>query len=260
LELAEAKIKRLENGAHQQERKEVRAAYQAALAKLDWEKRAWERANKTRAWEKANNKQTTVMTQSEFDKHRAQAMIALAELNAAKARLELVESPARADEIRIAQAEVQVARSELGLVEQELVRTTLAAPTTGIVLEVNCQVGEFASPKSVESTIVIVNNDRLRVRAYVEEMDAPRVQVGMSVTITVDGIPGREFRGKVTSLSPRMADKILFSNRPDEIYDTATREVWIDLDGATDGLVIGLRADVTIEVDSASLQSDLMLP
>jgi hypothetical protein len=83
------------------------------------------------------------------------------------------------------------------------------------------------------------------VQAFVEEYDAPRVRTGMAVDVAADGIPDRVFRGTVSALSPRMDRKQHWTDRPDEQFDTKTREVWIDLENA-DGLVLGLRVDVTI--------------
>ena len=83
-------------------------------------------------------------------------------------------------------------------------------------------------------------------RAFVEELDAPRVELGMPARITADGLAG-ELRGRVIRLSPRMSRKRLWSDDPAERYDTKTREVWIELDEAEEGLVVGLRVDATLE-------------
>jgi hypothetical protein len=94
----------------------------------------------------------------------------------------------------------------------------------------------------------MADTSRFRVRAFVEELDAPNVRVGQQAVITVDGLPGREFHGPVTRLNPRMGPKTLWSDHPTERQDTRTREVWIDLDEPTSGLVLGLRVDVFIDV------------
>ena len=50
----------------------------------------------------------------------------------------------------------------------------------------------------------------------------------------------------MSELSPRMDRKQHWTDRPDEQFDTKTREIWIDLERADD-LVLGLRVDVTIQ-------------
>jgi len=48
-----------------------------------------------------------------------------------------------------------------------------------------------------------------------------------------------------------MTHKSLKSDRPDELYDTKVREVWIDLAEANQtGLVVGLRVDVKVATES----------
>jgi len=86
----------------------------------------------------------------------------------------------------------------------------------------------------------------LRVRAFVEELDAPRVTLGAPVTITADGLSEEAFRGRVVSLSPRMAAKTLTTGRPDELHDSKTREVMVEVEGGV-GLIMGLRVDVVFK-------------
>jgi len=48
-----------------------------------------------------------------------------------------------------------------------------------------------------------------------------------------------------------MSRKELWSDHPAERFDTKTREIWIDLD-RSDGLIVGLRVDVAIDVSQMS--------
>ena len=84
------------------------------------------------------------------------------------------------------------------------------------------------------------------MRAYVEELDAPRVRVGMPARITADGLPNK-FNGTVVSISPQMTSKSLYSDHPGELYDTKTGEVLIEL-STTESVVVGLRTDVELDV------------
>lgn len=96
----------------------------------------------------------------------------------------------------------------------------------------------------------MADTSRLRVRAFVEEFDAPRVKTGMSATIVADAIPGKEYRGRIVELNPRMTRKQFWNDDPSERFDTTTREVWIELE-ETDALVMGLRVDVVIDLEPA---------
>ena len=119
------------------------------------------------------------------------------------------------------------------------------------MLKINGKVGELAGPTSIEPAIILADTSRYYVRAFVEERDAPRVEVGMPAKITVDALRNRKLSGRVVRLSPRMDRKSVWSDRATERYDTKTREVWIELQPGPP-LVLGLRVDVTIDLKSHS--------
>ncbi len=96
--------------------------------------------------------------------------------------------------------------------------------------------------------MILADTSRYRVRAFVEEMDAGDVRIGMAAKIRADGPAARECHGRIARLSPRMEDKSLWNDRPAERLDTKTREIWIDLDDPPS--VIGLRVDVVIDPSS----------
>jgi hypothetical protein len=123
------------------------------------------------------------------------------------------------------------------------------------VLKVDGKVGELAGPSTPAPAVIVSDASRFFVRAYVEELDAPRVAVGMAAQAVIDGQQDQDLRGRIVRLSPRMERKSLWSNRPNERYDTKTREVWIELPSAK-SLVIGLRADVIIDTSDVKHTTD----
>jgi hypothetical protein len=146
--------------------------------------------------------------------------------------------------LAIAQARIDSAKARLELAKVQLERTSVRAPGDGQVLAINIEPGEYVDPASLEAPLIMADTRQLRVRAFVEEFDAPRVTLEMTAHITCDGLPG-EFAGRVSRVSPRMGAKEVWSDRPNERLDTKTREIWIDLEGAQN-LVVGLRVDVMI--------------
>lgn len=237
LQMAEAKRERLINGARSEERREAEALWKAKAAELERASLQWNRVRQLR--------EQNAVTEQEADNQRMEVSSLEAAVDAARARYELLQAAARPDEVRMAEAAVEAARSKLDVAQLQLSRARLTAPVAGQILSINTRVGELAGPETLDAAIVVADTSRARVRAFVEEYDAPRVQLGMPVDVTADGMPDRSFRGTVSQLSPRMEPKQLFTDRPDEQFDTKTREVWIDLDQA-DGLVLGLRVDVTM--------------
>ena len=97
--------------------------------------------------------------------------------------------------------------------------------------------GELTGPQATEPLVVVSDTSNVRVRAYVEELDAPRVCVGMSARITADGMPNASFTGTVISISPQMAGKSFHSDHPNELYDTKMREVLVELSDVQNSIV-----------------------
>jgi ABC exporter DevB family membrane fusion protein len=237
VDLAEAQLDRLLNGARPEERAEARALYSASQAELERARLTWDRTQQLR--------NARAVSQQDADDQRTRVLALTWEVEAAKSRLALLEAPARADEVAMAQARIDAAKAQVQLAHVQLERTSLRAPSAGQILRVNVEDGELTGPDSPEPAIVMVDTTKFQVRTFVEELDAPRVQVGMPATITADGLTDQKLTGVVTRVSPRMSPKSLLSDDPTERYDTKTREVWIELEDATD-LVVGLRVDVSI--------------
>jgi len=166
-----------------------------------------------------------------------------------------MEAPAREDEVLMAKARIEAAKANLELAKMRLERTELRAPCRGQILKVDVEIGELTGPESRKAAMIMADTTQYHVRAFIEEMDAPRVKVGMIADIVADGLPGEKLKGRVTRLSPRMGTKHLWSDRPTERYDTKTREMWIQLEEKK-SMVVGLRVDVMIDPGSQAAPSD----
>jgi multidrug resistance efflux pump len=242
LELARAELERLGNGARADERDEARALQRVAQTRLGQAQRTW-----TRIEQLTNDR---AVSQQEADDQLAQVEALRAELEAAEARVRQIEAPARADELRAAEARVAAAQAQLDLANIGLSKTELRAPQRGCVLDVNTEPGELTGPDAPEPLVVLADTSTVRVRAYVEELDAPRVTVGMTGRVSADGIPDKTFTGRVVSISPRMDTKSVHADRPQELYDSKVREVLLELSDA-EGVIVGLRVDVEFEATEA---------
>jgi HlyD family secretion protein len=171
----------------------------------------------------------------------------LAEYNRAKAEHDRVEAPPRADELALAEGRVAGAEARLRLAQEELNKTRVVAPFSGRVLQVYVEAGEMANPTSAQPLLLLADLSKRRVRAFVEELDAARVQLGQNVRITADGLPGKEFSGKVGVVLPRMGKRSLQSDAAGEYKDLYFRETLIDLD-THDDVPLNLRVQVRFEV------------
>ncbi len=243
LELAKAQLEHLMTGARPEQRREAAAKHRVRAAELERAQLAWKRISELR--------EAKAVAPQEADDHRLTVAALTAEVEAAKAQVDLIEAPPRQDEVHMDQARVEAAKARLELAKVQLDRTKLCAPIRGQVLKIDANPGELTGPESPQPIVVLADTSAFRVRAFVEEYDAPRVRIGMPAKIKADGIPGKEFSGKVVRFSPYMTRKELWSDLPSERYDTKTREVWIDLDRA-DGLVVGLRVEVAIDASAVA--------
>ncbi len=238
LEFAQAELERLKNGARADEREEAHAHYRSAQARLEQALRTWTRIEQLRS-EKA-------VSQQEADDQQAAVDSLRGELEAAAARVRLIEAPARADEMRAATARVASAEASLELAKINVSKTELFAPRAGRVLDVNARLGELTGPDAAKPLVVLSDTSKVRVRAFVEELDAPRITIGMKASVTADGLAGQSFSGHVISISPRMDTKTIHADRAFELYDTKVREVLVELD-TKEPLIVGLRVDVTFD-------------
>jgi multidrug resistance efflux pump len=236
--LAEAQLERLINGAHARERDEAAAMVRAKEAERERSQLNWKRMESLL--------QTQAVSQQQADNERMLLSGLTGELDAARARLQRVEATARPDEIRIENARISAAKARLELTRVQVERTLLRAPCAGQILKAEIKPGELTGPSSTEPAVVLADTSRFQIRAWVDELDAPRVKVGMPARVVADGLPGLQFSGRVARLSPRMDRKQVWSDQPGERRDTKTREIWIDLDENA-GLVVGLRVEVAVD-------------
>ncbi len=238
MQLAEAEFEKVSQGPTQQQLQEVRALHQARLATSVREHATWNRMEELLS--------LGTVTQQEADDQRARLDAAVAEATAAEARLANLESRPRPEDLKIAHARVASARAAYEVAEANHMRTQIRAPIAGRVLEIDGRLGEMAGPASPMPVLIMADTSSFRIRAFVDELDAPQVQVGMPVVIRADGLGRTDLAGTVSHLAHRMQRKQLFQSSPTERLDTKTRMVWIDVETAEPELIVGLRVDVYI--------------
>lgn len=248
LAVAEIQLERLRNGFREQEKDEAKALVQAKVAELRRAELDWQRTSGLRL--------SNATTTQEADRHRTDVEMLTAHVAAARARSDLIHSPPREEDVRIAEAHVLSARSALSLAQSRLDQAQLIALSSGRVLHTGVQVGELVGPQSEQPAIVMCDTSRLRVRAFVEELDALRVRIGATAKVSADGLAGGPVRGVVSRLAPQMTSKQLWTDSPAERLDTKVREVWIDLESRSE-LVPGLPVEVAIDLqEPADSQSE----
>jgi HlyD family secretion protein len=157
------------------------------------------------------------------------------------------------DATRVAEARIDVTRAQLR-------RTQLYAPFTGIIAEINGELGEFVTPSPVgiptPPTVDLIDASCLYISAPIDEVDAPRVKEGLPARISLDAFPNRVFQGHVRRVAPYVLDQ-------EKQARTVEIEAEID-DTEQSDLLAGYSADVEVvleqRADALRLPSSVVLP
>jgi membrane fusion protein (multidrug efflux system) len=134
-----------------------------------------------------------IVSAQQLDAARAAAAAADAQLAAAQAAL--VGADARV-------AASRAARDQAAL---QLSYTRIAAPATGVVSKKTVEVGQLVQPGQPLMAVVPLGD--VWVVANLKETETADVTPGDPAEITVDAYPGRRFRGQVESLAPATGAK-----------------------------------------------------
>ncbi|HMN26984.1 MAG TPA: efflux RND transporter periplasmic adaptor subunit, partial [Caldilineaceae bacterium] len=111
----------------------------------------------------------------------------------------LLEGPS-VDDLAIAQAQVRQAQLNQLQAEKTLSNAQLVAPLAGVVSQVNIRQGELTG--GTLPAIMLTNLDSLHMTLLVDEIDVRQVQLGQSVSLSVDALPDPDLTGQVAGISP----------------------------------------------------------
>ena len=144
-------------------------------------------------------KKDGVISEADFEASLSNIRSLEANLRASIANINSAEESAKA-----AKYSVESAEASLKELKTSLRRTTIYAPTAGIISQLNVEQGE-----RVVGTIQMTGTEMMRlanlnameVRVEVTENDIPRVSLGDEVEIEVDAYLGRKFKGIVTQIA-----------------------------------------------------------
>jgi HlyD family secretion protein len=119
-----------------------------------------------------------------------------------KAERDRDDAHARMDEAaaRIAGAVARAAAAQAGAERLRAVvdRARIVSPIDGVVLAHQAEEGETVAAGA--PLVTVADLSRTRVEAEVDEFDAPALRQGAEVAVTVEGLPGKSFRGAVSEI------------------------------------------------------------
>ena len=109
-----------------------------------------------------------------------------------------------------AESDIQRAQAQIHVAEAGLERTILTAPFAGVIARITGEVGEYTTPSPpgvpTPPAIDLIDDSCLYVSAPMDEVDAPKVNVGQQARITLDAMPGVILNGKVRRIAPYVTE------------------------------------------------------
>jgi HlyD family secretion protein len=222
LSSSEARLAELRNGSRPEEKKQARAAVEAAQSEYDRSRRDWERAQTLF--------KNDDISASQYDQYRNRFESADAALKQAKEHEALVLAGPRKEQIDAAEGQVlraraalkateanaldikrreqeltsrraDIARSKAGiaLIDSQLADTIAVSPVGGVVLVKSVDVGEVVAPGTAIVTIGDIDHPWLR--GYVNETDLGKIKLGSKANVTTDSFPGKVYPGRIAFIS-----------------------------------------------------------
>ena len=185
------------------------------------------------------NRAKVTLADADTKLRRAEALsrdqlIADADLDAARSTRDAAQAS-----VVSAQAQVVQAKASLDQARVNIGHTIIRAPSAGVVLSRNVEVGQTVTSGLQTPTLFVIARDlqKMELQASVDEADIARVADGQAVAFTVDAHGARQFTGRVSQvrLQPIVAQNVVS-------YTTM-----IDVDNPDLALKPGMTATVRIE-------------
>ena len=234
----EAALRRVINGARDQERKEVKAEVREAEVVL--ENAHIESVRRHSLFEKG------AISREEAERAERAYQVAVARYEAAVERHKLADDPPREEDRARGEAEVALARSQVAQSEAMLAKTFIRSPINGIVLRKYRNTGENVASGPGSPIATLGDVSRLRVRADIDETDVATVHLDQKAYVTAGAYGSRRFYGRVVRVGQALGKKNVRTDEPTERVDTKILETLIELDRG-ERLPLNLRVDVFIE-------------
>jgi HlyD family secretion protein len=232
-----------------QEGDEIRSAadelYNAALTDLEAAELAYNRMINSEAAKRVREARARLaVVQARLD--YARSVKAQMQTGDDSLQVKAVQDQVRQAENAVSQAQagLKQAQANLELIDAQIAKTIIVAPTDGILLIRSLEVGETVAPAGV--VMVIGQLEEVELVVYIPETEYGKVQLGDQVAIAVDSFPNETFTGTVAHIS----DKAEFTPRNVQTVEGRQATVYaIKLTVPNPNLKLkpGMPADVTFK-------------
>lgn len=145
---------------------------------------------------------TQSVTRPEFDAAKERFDVSKAKLDAAKAQLAVAEAKVNTARYQIGAAESRVKTTEAVVYTASipLGDAQLRAPMSAVVIERKVEVGQLVSTGT--PAFVLADLSSVKAAFGVPDLALQNFKLGDTLTMTTDAIPGTEFSGHISRISP----------------------------------------------------------
>ncbi|HEX7588763.1 MAG TPA: efflux RND transporter periplasmic adaptor subunit, partial [Anaerolineae bacterium] len=173
-----------------------------------------------------------------------QGTIAQAARQIAQTDLDIVNRAPRSEDVALAEARLNAAKANQGLVQSQAARLTLASPLDGIVVGRSVELGETVRPGI--ALLTIADTRQLEMTLFVPIRNQGALKTGQAVSLRVPSLPGKAFEGRLTFIASESEFK------PANIYNSQERSemvfmVRVTVPNLNGELKAGLPADATLQ-------------
>ena len=189
---AQAQLDKAQRGYRVEEIAQARATVQQRAADLDNARVSLQRQQQLVA--------AGLVTHQQIDDAQARVRMSEAQLAGARDQLTLELHGSRIEDIQTQKAMLAAAEARLEKAQTALADTTLLAPSAGIISVRAREAGAIVQAGQTVYTLTL--NDPVWIRAYVPQPRLGRIKPGMTVSVSIDSMPGKHYQGTVGFISP----------------------------------------------------------
>jgi HlyD family secretion protein len=192
VDLADAQLRTLLNGAREEDRRQAEA--QVAQAEAN-HKNAQADADRVGALFSVGS-----ASRKQKDDIEARLTVAGAQLEAARQARDKLDRFARPEDVDAGRARLEQALAALDLARKNLNECFVVAPVSGTVTSRAVETGDLVAPGG---TIAALSElDTVSLVIYVSEKELARVKLGAEAEVKIDAARQRVFPGRITYISP----------------------------------------------------------
>ena len=235
----QAELRKVINGARQQERREALSSVAEAEAVMNNAKADMVRRRELYA--------AGIISREENERYEKEYDVAKARYDEMSQHHALIDADAREEDRSIAQANLELAQANLENARALLDKTYIRSPIDATILRKHHREGESVSNSTSSPDPIFTIGDKsiLRVRVDVDEADVSKLSLGQRAYVTADAYGAQRFPGRVVRIGVELGRKNVRTDEPTERVDTKILETLVELDKGVD-LPIGLRVNAYI--------------